>query len=82
MHGIVFDDQSKVIKDLKNLCYDPVPRGRRFLAAHKKSLVSVTSNSIELSEVLPGLHFLDTQANRSLMQNLSQLLILGATGDR
>jgi len=58
MHGIVFDDESKVIKDLKNLCYDPVLRGRKFLASHKKNLTSVTSNNIELSEVLPELYFL------------------------
>jgi len=58
MHGIVFDDQSKVIKDLKNLCYDPVLRGRRFLASHEKNLISMTSNGVELSEVLPGLSFL------------------------
>ena len=58
MHGIVFNDQSKVIKDLKNLCYDPVLCRRRFLASHKKNLISVTSNNIEISEVMPGLYFL------------------------
>ena len=51
MHGIVFDDQSKVIKNLKSLCYDPVPRGRRFLASHERNLISVTSNNVEFLEV-------------------------------
>ena len=51
MHGIVFDDQSKVIQELKNLCFDPVMRGSGFLASHKKSFISVTSTNIQLSEV-------------------------------
>ncbi|KAG6900636.1 hypothetical protein C0993_006740 [Termitomyces sp. T159_Od127] len=50
MHGIVFDDDSKVIKDLKNLCYDPVLRGKRFLASRRKNFKSVTSNNIEFME--------------------------------
>lgn len=51
MHGIVFDDQSKVIQELKNLCFDPVMRGSGFLASHKRNLISVTSTNIQLSEV-------------------------------
>jgi len=51
MHGIVFDDQEKVIQQLKNLCGDPILRGKNFLASHKKRLISVTSTNIELSEV-------------------------------
>jgi histidinol phosphatase-like enzyme len=52
MHGIVFDDQAKVVKQIKNLCGDPIFRGNRFLVSHKKHLSSVTSDNIELSEVL------------------------------
>ena len=51
MHGIVFNDQVKVIQQLKNLCGDPVTRGQNFLASHKKHLPSVTSNNLELAEV-------------------------------
>lgn len=51
MHGIVFDDQEKVIQQLKNLCGDSVARGQSFLASHKKRLTSVTSNNVELAEV-------------------------------
>ena len=58
MHGIVFDDQEKAIKILKNLCYDPVLRARRFLASHKRNLTSVTSNNVELLEV--GLYLFST----------------------
>ncbi|KAG5350211.1 hypothetical protein C0989_012190 [Termitomyces sp. Mn162] len=50
MHGIIFDNESKVIKDLKNLCYDPVLRGKRFLTSHKKNLKTVTSNGIEFMD--------------------------------
>ncbi|KAG6891532.1 hypothetical protein C0992_005067 [Termitomyces sp. T32_za158] len=52
MHGILFDDESKVIRDLKNLCYDPVPRGEHFLTSRKKALTSVTSNNTEFMELL------------------------------
>ena len=81
MHGIVFDDQSKAIKDIKHLCYDPVPRGRRFLAAHKRNLISVTSNNVELSEV--GLFTFSATFHLTAkpFQNFSQLLSLEATSD-
>ncbi|PPQ66159.1 hypothetical protein CVT26_010882 [Gymnopilus dilepis] len=39
-HGIVFDDENKVIQQLKNLCGDPVVRAKKFLASHKKRLNS------------------------------------------
>jgi histidinol phosphatase-like enzyme len=81
MHGIVFDDQSKVITNLKNLCYDPVPRGRRFLASHKRNLISVTSNNVELSEVGLYAFYTTFHLTLSLFQNFSQLLIIEATGD-
>lgn len=82
MHGIVFDDEAKVIKDLKNLCYDPVLRGKRFLSSNRKNLKSVTSNNIELMEVC-SVNFTLTQCNltNDSSQNFSQLLILLATGD-
>jgi FMN phosphatase YigB (HAD superfamily) len=51
MHGIVFDDQARVIRELKNICYDPITRGRKYLSAHKGKLTSKTSNNIEFSEV-------------------------------
>ena len=51
MQGIVFDDEVKVVQQIKNLCGDPILRGNRFLVSNKKHLTSVTSNNIELSEV-------------------------------
>ena len=81
MQGIVFDDQEKAIKILKNLCYDPLLRGKRFLASHKRNLISVTSNNVELLEV--GLYpfFAAFHLTVPSFQNFSQLLILEATGD-
>jgi len=81
MHGIVFDDESKAIKDLKHLCYDPALRGRRFLASQKRNLISVTSNNVELLEV--GLYPFSAMSHLIVpsFQNFSQLLILEATGD-
>ena len=52
MHGIVFDDQAKVVQQIKNLCCDPILRGNSFLVSGKKHLTSVTSNNVEISEVL------------------------------
>jgi FMN phosphatase YigB (HAD superfamily) len=51
MHGIIFDDQEKVIRQLKNICGDPVLRGSKFLASHKKNFRSVSSNDIEFGDV-------------------------------
>lgn len=83
MHGIVFDDELKVIQELKNLCYDPIMRGRKFLTSHKKKLISVTSNNIELSEVRSTIISLSfTPLKFPLFQNFGQLLILDATGDK
>jgi FMN phosphatase YigB (HAD superfamily) len=59
MHGIVFDDQAKVVQQIKNLCGDPILRGNRFLVSHKKHLTSVTSNDVELSDVLLLFLFFD-----------------------
>ena len=51
MHGIIFDEQENVIRQLKNICGDPTLRGSKFLASHKKNLTSVTSNNIEFEDV-------------------------------
>ena len=59
MHGIVFDDQAKVVQQIKNLCGDPILRGNRFLVSHNKHLTSVTSNDVELSDVLSLFFFFD-----------------------
>ena len=52
MHGIIFDDQAQVIRQLKNLCADPISRGNNFLALHKRHFPSISSNNIEYSDVL------------------------------
>ena len=51
MHGIIFDDQEKVIRQLKNICGDPILRGSNFLASRKKNFTSVSSNNIEFEDV-------------------------------
>ncbi|PPR01294.1 hypothetical protein CVT24_006369 [Panaeolus cyanescens] len=67
MHGIVFEDKSKVIQELKNLCFDPIERGKEFLESHKKKLNSVTSNNIELSENFAQLLILEATGDKSLV---------------
>ena len=51
MHGIVFDNAQNVIRQLKNLCDDPVDRAWKYLTANKKHMLSVTSNGVVLKEV-------------------------------
>ena len=51
MHGIIFDDQDKVIRQLKNICGDPILRGSNSLASRKRNFISVTSNDIEFEDV-------------------------------
>jgi hypothetical protein len=52
MHGIIFDDQDKVIRQLKNICGNPMSRGSNFLASRKKKFTSVSSNNIEFEDVV------------------------------
>ena len=52
MHGIVFDDQAEVIRQLKNLCGDPVSRGNNFLASLKQCFPAIAENNIEFSDVI------------------------------
>ena len=52
MHGIIFDDQEKVIRQLKNISGDPILRGSNFLASRKKNFASVFSNNIEFEDVI------------------------------
>ena len=51
MHGIIFDEDEKVIRQLKNICGDPILRGSNFLASRKKNFRSVSSNNIEFEDV-------------------------------
>ena len=51
MHGIVFNDQAEVIRQLKNLCGDPISRGNDFLTPRKKRLLSISESNIEFSDV-------------------------------
>ncbi|KAG1822755.1 Haloacid dehalogenase-like hydrolase-domain-containing protein [Suillus subaureus] len=67
MHGIVFDDQRKVVRALYNLLGDPVERGRQYLTVNAKKLLSVTDNGIFLRENFSQLLILETTDNRSLV---------------
>ena len=81
MHGIVFDDQLKAIEDLKRHCHDPAIRGRRFLASHKRNLISVTSTNVEFLEVRLYTFSVTFHLTVPSFQNFAQLLILEATDD-
>ena len=59
IHGIVYDNISNVAQQLKNLCGDSVSRGTKFLASRKQQLTSVTSNGIQLAEVLLKFSYLN-----------------------
>ena len=51
MHGLVFDDQENVIRQLKNLCGDPILRGSNYLVSRKKKFRSVSSKNFEFEDV-------------------------------
>ncbi|KDR84666.1 hypothetical protein GALMADRAFT_220311 [Galerina marginata CBS 339.88] len=68
LHGIVFDDQAKVVQQLKNLCGDPILRATEFLSSRKKHLKSVTSNNVELSENFAQLLILEATGDKSLVE--------------
>ncbi|KAG1822773.1 HAD-like domain-containing protein [Suillus subaureus] len=67
MHGIVFDDQRKVVRALYNLLGDPVERGRQYLTVNAKKLLSVTDNGIFLRENFSQLLILEATDNRGLV---------------
>ena len=52
MHGIIFDDQDKLIRQLKNICGDPISRGSDYLASRKKKFTSVSLSDIEFEDVV------------------------------
>ncbi|KAG2342940.1 HAD-like protein [Suillus weaverae] len=67
MRGIVFDDHRKVVRALYNLLGDPVERGRQYLTANAKKLLSVTDNGILLRENFAQLLILEATDNRNLV---------------
>ncbi|KAF9532637.1 HAD-like protein [Crepidotus variabilis] len=67
MHGIIFRDQSKVIKELKNLCFDPVGRGQEYLVSHKQNFSSVTSNGLTIDENFAQLLILEATGDKNMV---------------
>jgi FMN phosphatase YigB (HAD superfamily) len=64
MCGIVFNDQSTVIRTLHNLLGDPVERGKQYLTFSAKKLQSETNNGIILHENFAQLLILEVTRNR------------------
>ncbi len=50
MHGIVFDNQSNVFRQLRNIFGDPVRRGQAYLRRHAGKLESSTDNGAVFEE--------------------------------
>jgi haloacid dehalogenase superfamily, subfamily IA, variant 3 with third motif having DD or ED len=50
MHGIVFTTLNALERTLLNLLYDPVERGRSFLASNAKRMHSISSNGLEIQD--------------------------------
>ncbi|KAI0937990.1 hypothetical protein AcV7_003308 [Taiwanofungus camphoratus] len=67
MHGIVFDDINNVIRQLKNLCEDPIHRARSFLYANKKCLNTVSTDGTIVSENFSQLLILEAIGDESLV---------------
>jgi hypothetical protein len=56
VHGIVFDNVDNLVRQLKNLCENPVERAQSFLRANKKQLTSATTHGTVVREVLMNIH--------------------------
>ncbi|KAI0047754.1 HAD-like protein [Auriscalpium vulgare] len=68
IHGVVFDDPTKVRQALRYLVCDPVTRGRDFLAAHAGELESKTDTGIEVGENFAQLLILEATRDRKLVK--------------
>ncbi|KAK0461065.1 Haloacid dehalogenase-like hydrolase-domain-containing protein [Desarmillaria tabescens] len=67
LHGIIFDDRSRVTRALRNLLSDPVSRGREYLSSNAKRLESRTDGGIVLEENFAQLLILEATGDRSLV---------------
>ncbi|KAF8574205.1 HAD-like protein [Ramaria rubella] len=68
MHGIVFNDPNTVMRQLRNLCGDPIERAKAFLTANKKQLQSVTSKGYVMKENYSQLLIWETTGDESLVE--------------
>ncbi len=64
LHGIIFDDRSRVTRALRNLLSDPVSRGREYLSSNAKRLQSKTDGGIVLEENFAQLLILEATGDR------------------
>lgn len=67
MYGIVFDDQDKVMRALRNLLGDPIQRGWSFMRSHAGHLESVTNTGVLVPETFAQLLILDVTQDRNLV---------------
>ncbi|KZT29007.1 HAD-like protein [Neolentinus lepideus HHB14362 ss-1] len=67
MHGLVFDNQKKVMRALRNLIGDPVQRGRSFLESNAGHLDSFTNTGVMVPETFAQLLIMDVTQDRSLV---------------
>ncbi|TFK54482.1 HAD-like protein [Heliocybe sulcata] len=67
MYGIVFDNQEKVIRALRNLIGDPVQRGWGFLHSNAGRLHSYTNTGVMVPETFAQLMIMDVTQDRRLV---------------
>jgi FMN phosphatase YigB (HAD superfamily) len=72
-HGIVFDEPEKVLRTLRNLVGEPIPRAREFLSTNAGVLNSVTDTGIELYENFAQLLILEATEDRCVFIRSNQL---------
>ena len=63
MHGILFDDQKRVIQAIRNAVEDPVQRAGSYLCRNAKRLHSVTSTGVILKENFAQLLILEATSD-------------------
>ncbi|TFK92720.1 HAD-like protein [Polyporus arcularius HHB13444] len=67
MHGIIFDDQANVFRQLRNIFGDPTRRGFEYLRKNAGKLESVTSNGAVFEENFTQLIIYELTNDKSLI---------------
>lgn len=64
MNGVVFDDNSTVVRTLRSIYGGPVERGQKYLCRNAKHFDSITAGGVAISENFSELLILDTTQDR------------------
>ncbi|EJF57659.1 HAD-like protein [Dichomitus squalens LYAD-421 SS1] len=67
MHGIVFDNQANVFRQLRNIFGDPIRRGQEYLRGHAGKLESSTDNGLIFEENFTQLIIYELTQDRTLI---------------